>query len=198
MRETEGVWELAFARIHLVIVSNKANRTTAVPVRSLLAITSLHLSRYSVFTPTQFFSPSGSIAHAVLKHTQAAFDLLPFATGTLSKRVIPSRNHDQALNYSSIKLPLLQPTPMTLFRHLLARHLDIRRLHVLLRQLCADFLVRLGVGLFAVARAVEHAFACDAWLETRAVRVGRGFWGGAFCAGWCRSCGSLWDDGAWA
>jgi hypothetical protein len=98
---------------------------------------------------------------------------------------------------SSVKLPLLQPTPITLFRHLPARHLDIRRLHVLLRQFRADFLVGLGVGFLAVARAVKHAFARDARLETRVVRVGRGFWGGAFCAGWCGSCGSLWD-GAWA
>ena len=87
---------------------------------------------------------------------------------------------------------------MTLFRDLPARHLDIRRLHVLLRQFCADFLVRLGVGFFAVARAVEHAFACDAGLETRVVRVGRCFRGGAFCAAWSGSCGSLWGSGAWA
>ena len=86
---------------------------------------------------------------------------------------------------------------MTFFRHLPARHLDIRRLHVLLRQFCADFLVRFGVGFFAIARAVKHTFACDAGLETRVVRVGRGFWGGAFCAGWRGSCGSLWDGGAW-
>jgi hypothetical protein len=32
--------------------------------------------------------------------------------------------------------------------------------------------VRLRVGLFAVARAVKHALACDAGLETRIVRVG--------------------------
>ena len=99
---------------------------------------------------------------------------------------------------SRVKLPLLQSTPVTLFRYLPACHLDIRRLHVLLRQFRADFLVRLSVGLFAVARAVEHTFACDAWLEARVVRVGRGFWSGAFCAGWGGSCGSLWDDGAWA
>ena len=73
---------------------------------------------------------------------------------------------------SRVKLPLLQSTPVTLFRYLPACHLDIRRLHVLLRQFRADFLVRLSVGLFAVARAVEHAFACDAWLEARVVRVG--------------------------
>ena len=73
---------------------------------------------------------------------------------------------------SRVKLPLLQSTPVTLFRYLPARHLDIRRLHVLLRQFRADFLVRLRVGLFAVARAVKHALACDAGLETRIVRVG--------------------------
>lgn len=36
-------------------------------------------------------------------------------------------------------------------RRLLGSHLDIRSLHVLLRQGSADFLVRLGVRLLAVA-----------------------------------------------
>ena len=61
---------------------------------------------------------------------------------------------------SRIKLPLLQSASVTLLtRGAFACHLHIRRLHVLLRETRADFLVRLGVGFFAVARAVQHAFA---------------------------------------
>jgi hypothetical protein len=40
-----------------------------------------------------------------------------------------------------------------------ARHLHIRGLHVLLCETCAHFLVRLGVGFLAVARAVQNALA---------------------------------------
>lgn len=63
------------------------------------------------------------------------------------------------------------------------RHLDIRRLHVLLRQTGANLLVRLGVGLLAVARAVAHALARDARFERRVVGVRRGLGLEAFCAG---------------
>lgn len=53
---------------------------------------------------------------------------------------------------SRIELPLLQSTPVTFLRgSRSARHLDIRRLHVLLRKTCADFLVGLGVGFLAIA-----------------------------------------------
>jgi hypothetical protein len=40
-----------------------------------------------------------------------------------------------------------------------ARHLHIGRLHVLLRETCADLLVRLGIGFLAVARAVKDTLA---------------------------------------
>lgn len=63
------------------------------------------------------------------------------------------------------------------------RHLDIRRLHVLLRLGRANFLVRFGVCFLAVARAVGNAFTRDAGFEERGFfGVGLGF--GAFCAGW--------------
>jgi hypothetical protein len=61
---------------------------------------------------------------------------------------------------SRIKLPLLQSTSMPfLGRRRPARHLHIRGLHVLLCETCAHFLVRLGVGFLAVARAVQNALA---------------------------------------
>jgi hypothetical protein len=40
-----------------------------------------------------------------------------------------------------------------------AGHLHIGRLHVLLRKTRADFLVRLGIGFLAVARAVQDTLA---------------------------------------
>lgn len=60
---------------------------------------------------------------------------------------------------SRIKLPLLQSTPVTFLRRRSARHLYIRRLHVLLRKTCADFLVGLGVCFLAVARAIHDTLA---------------------------------------
>jgi hypothetical protein len=61
---------------------------------------------------------------------------------------------------SRVELPLLQSTSMPFLRRCRpARHLHIRRLHVLLRETRADFLVRLGVGFLAVARAVQDALA---------------------------------------
>lgn len=72
-----------------------------------------------------------------------------------------------------------------LSRRRFARHLHIRRLHVLLRQARAHLLVRLGVGFLAVARAVAHALARDAGFEGGVVGV-RGRLGlGAFGAGGC-------------
>jgi hypothetical protein len=53
---------------------------------------------------------------------------------------------------------------MPLLRRLATRHLDISGLHVLLRETCANFLVRFGIGFFAVARAVQDALARDAGL----------------------------------
>lgn len=82
-----------------------------------------------------------------------------------------------------------------LHRRAPARHLHIRRLHVLLRQARADLLVRLGVGLFAVARAVAHALARDAGFEGRVVGVRGGLGLGAFCAG---GCGRSFRRCAWA
>jgi len=64
-------------------------------------------------------------------------------TPTSRQATVQSRTH--------VKLPFLQSAPMSLFRHLPTCHLDIRRLHVLLRQFCANLLVRLGIGLFTVA-----------------------------------------------
>lgn len=93
-------------------------------------------------------------------------------------------NHKTSLPSSRVKLPLLQPTPVRLFhRRTPARHLHIRRLHVLLRQARADLLVRLGVGFLAVARAVAHALARDAGFEGRVVGVRGGLGLGAFGAG---------------
>lgn len=60
---------------------------------------------------------------------------------------------------------------MSLLRRLPRSHLDIRRLHVFLRLLCADFLMGLRVGFLAVAGAVEHTFASDAWFEGGLVGV---------------------------
>lgn len=87
---------------------------------------------------------------------------------------------------SRIKLPLLQPTPMRLLhRRRPTRHLNIRRLHVLLRQTGANLLVGLGVCLLAIARAIPHTLARDAGFERRVVGVRRGLGLGAFCAGGC-------------
>lgn len=87
---------------------------------------------------------------------------------------------------SRIKLPLLQPTPMPLLhRRRPTCHLNIRRLHVLLRQTGANLLVRLGVGFLAIARAVKYTLARDAGFEGRVVGVRGGLGLGAFCAGGC-------------
>lgn len=68
-------------------------------------------------------------------------------------------------------------------RSLLGSHLDIGRLHVFLGLSGADFLVRLGVGFLAVARAVGYALARYAGFEQRRL-LRTGFWLGAFGAGW--------------
>lgn len=74
-------------------------------------------------------------------------------SNTDSTRHLPDDNvsvHTASL--SSVKLPFLETSSMrVLRRRLLGSHLDIRSLHVLLRQGSADFLVRLGVRLLAVA-----------------------------------------------
>jgi hypothetical protein len=51
------------------------------------------------------------------------------------------------------------------------RHLHIRRLHILLGQTRAHFLMRFSVGFLAVARAVAHALARDARFQGRVVGV---------------------------
>jgi len=61
-------------------------------------------------------------------------------------------------------------------------HFDICSLHVFLSERRAYFLVLLEVCLFAVTRAVEYAFACDARLEIRNIRIERTLWFFAVCA----------------
>lgn len=66
----------------------------------------------------------------------------------------------------SIELPLLQSTTKRVRLWGSSRsQLDGRSLGVLLCQTCADFLVLLGVGFFAISRAIRHAFAHCTWLQ---------------------------------
>lgn len=66
----------------------------------------------------------------------------------------------------SIELPLLQSTTKSVrLRGSSRSQLDGRSLGVLLCQTCADFLVLLGMGFFAISRAIRHAFAHCTWLQ---------------------------------
>jgi hypothetical protein len=112
LRATEWIWtsvgpegfeSQCLLTLHIMVVSNRANRTSAVPVPSFLAITSLRLSRYSEFTSTQVFCSTWLVApcdpHANTDSRRFPSSLV---TGTLFLRVILSGNHDQAPNLSTV------------------------------------------------------------------------------------------------
>jgi hypothetical protein len=145
----------------------------------------------SVVTIPRVIFPEPRSLSSVLSHPRFRQQrLLSSARGSCCNLHL-SHNHKccrSSIPSSRIELPLLQSTPMTLLgRRTPARHLHIRRLHVLLRETCANLLVGLCVGLFAVARTIQHTLARDARFERRVVCVRRRLGLGAFCADGCRS-----------
>jgi hypothetical protein len=80
-----------------------------------------------------------------------------------------------------VKLPLLQSTSMTIFlRHTRSRHLQIRRLRILLCIQSTPLLMLLESRLLAVTGTVQRRVALGTRLERLFLRLC--FWFGAVCA----------------
>lgn len=106
-------------------------------------------------------SPPAMRSISSLRRAQDSPNSRPIATfqAVIRSKPYPCRS-------LSIELPLLQSTTERVrLRGSSRSQLDGRSLGVLLCQTCADFLVLLGMGFFAISRAIRHAFAHCTWLQ---------------------------------